>query len=96
MGSHSTNTVSCESEVCQNSIGGETATMLGLSRKGNNLKLAVANFLLIFGVQIAFKIDEILNTGRLPTEFEFVKVVSNSLVITLIFYGYNKLTEKKE
>jgi len=70
--------------------------MLGLSAKGNNWKLALGNFLLIFGVQIAFKIDEIINTGRLPTEFEFVKVLSNSLVITLIFYGYNKMTAKEK
>lgn len=77
-------------------VGGENKTMLGLSAYGNNWKLAIGNFLLIFGVQIAFKLDEIINTGTYPTEFEVVKVISNSLVITLIFAGYNKLTEKKE
>ena len=71
-------------------------TNLGLSNAGNNWKLILGNFLLIFGVQIAFKLDEIINTGTYPTEFEFVKVLSNSLVITLIFYGYNKATEKKQ
>jgi hypothetical protein len=70
--------------------------MLGLSSMGNSWKLYVANFLVMFGVQIAFKFDEIINTGNLPSQFEFIKIVSNSLVITLIFYGYNKITEKKE
>jgi hypothetical protein len=50
----------------------------------------------MLGVQIAFKFDEIINTGNMPSEFEFIKIASNSLVITLIFYGYNKITEKKE
>jgi len=66
--------------------------MLGFSVKGNNFKLVIANFLLIFGVQTAFKLDEVINTGKLPTEFELIKIVSNSIVITLIFFGYNKLT----
>jgi len=69
--------------------------MLGFSVKGNNLKLVIANFLLIFGVQTAFKLDEIINTGKLPTEFELIKIVSNSIVITLIFFGYNKLSNVK-
>ena len=68
--------------------------MLGFSAKGNNWKLILGNFLLVFGVQIAFKIDEIINTMQYPTIFECVKILSNSLVITLIFYGYNKKTEK--
>ena len=70
--------------------------MLGLSSKGNNWKLILGNFLLIFGVQIAFKLDEIINTMQYPTVFECVKIVSNSLVITLVFYGYNKMTEKEK
>ena len=68
--------------------------MLGFSTKGNNLKLIIANFILIFGVQTVFKLDEIINAGKLPTEFELIKIVSNSIVITLIFFGYNKLKEK--
>jgi hypothetical protein len=70
--------------------------MLGLSAYGNNWKLALGNFLLIFGVQIAFKFDEIINTGALPTQFECVKIASNSLVLTLIFYGYNKYMSKEK
>lgn len=70
--------------------------MLGLSSMSNTWKLHVANFLIMLGVQIAFKFDEIINTGNMPSEFEFIKIASNSLVITLIFYGYNKITEKKE
>lgn len=70
--------------------------MLGLSSKGNNWRLIVGNFLLVFGVQLAFKFDEIVNAGALPTPFEFVKIASNSLVITFIFYGYNKITTKEK
>ena len=62
----------------------------------NNWKLAFGNFLLIFGVQIVFKLDEIINTGKLPSSFECIKILSNSLVITLIFYGYNKATTKEK
>lgn len=70
--------------------------MLGLSAVGNNWKIAVGNFLAVFGVQAAFKLDEIINAGKYPSEFELVKLVSNSLIITLVFAGYNKLMEKKE
>ena len=76
--------------------GGETITMLGFSVKGNNWKLVLANFFLVFLVQIAFKLDDVINAGNYPTTFECIKLLSNSLVITLIFYGYNKLTDKKE
>lgn len=70
--------------------------MLGLGK--NNWKMALGNFIIIFGTQIAFKIDDILNLGRYPTTFELVKIGSNSLIITLIFYGYNrqKNSGKKE
>lgn len=70
-------------------------TNLGLSNVGNNWKLIVGNFLVMFGTQMAFKINDVLNTGVYPSGFEVVKVISNSLVVTLIFYGYNKWTEKK-
>lgn len=70
--------------------------MLGFSNKGNNLKLIVLNFLLVFGVQVAFKLDDIINLGAYPSGFEFIKVLSNSLVITIVFYGYNKLSDKKK
>lgn len=68
-------------------------TNLGLSNVGNNWKLILANFLLMFGVQVAFKFDEIINTGSYPSGFEMVKIASNSLIVTLIFYGYNKHKE---
>ena len=69
-------------------------TNLGLSNVGNNWKLVLANFLLMFGVQAAFKFDEIINTGSYPSGFEIVKIASNSFIVTLIFYGYNKYKEK--
>jgi len=63
---------------------------LGFSNKGNNWKLVVANFLLIFLIQMAFELDAIITMGHFPTVFEVVKTASSSLVATLIFYGYNR------
>ena len=68
--------------------------MLGLGF--NNWKMALGNFLIVFGTQAAFKIDDILNTGTYPTAFELAKLLSNSLIITLIFYGYNRQLKKAE
>lgn len=68
--------------------------MLGLGR--NNWKMSLGNFLIIFGVQVAFKVDDYLTTLCLPSPIECAKIISNSLVITLIFYGYNRLTKKAD
>jgi hypothetical protein len=62
--------------------------MLGLGK--NNWKMALGNFFIILGTQVAFRLDDIMNLGRYPTPFECGKIISNSLVITLIFYGYNR------
>lgn len=70
--------------------------MLGLSSKGNNWKLVVANFLVMFMVQMAFPINDILNSGIYPEIFDIVKIASNSLVTTLIFYGFNRARAKEE
>ena len=68
---------------------------LGFSNNGNNWKLVIGNFLITFGVQAVFKLEEIINQGRYPTEFECCKIGINSLAITLIFYGYNRYKNHK-
>ena len=65
---------------------------------GKNNKLAsLGNFLVMFGVQFVFALDEALNVGgELPSPYAILKMGTSSAVVTLLFYGYNKVKNKEE
>ena len=67
--------------------------MLGLGY--NNWKLAIGNFVVIFGSQVAINLSELMVVPEAwPTPWWVCKTLLTSAVATLIFYGYNKLTNK--
>ena len=71
--------------------------MLGLGY--NNWKMALGNFLIIFGVQVSLNLNDLLqslNAWSDTSTLAVVKIIGSSLATTLIFYGYNKMTQKKE
>lgn len=64
---------------------------LGANSNPSALAAAILNFLVVFGVQVIFKVEEIINQNRYPDFFECLKIAVNSLTVTIVFYGYNKL-----
>lgn len=67
--------------------------MLGLGY--NNWKLAIGNFVVIFGAQVGFGLLDLMSTPEVwPTPWWVCKTVLSSAVATALFYGYNKLTAK--
>jgi len=69
---------------------------LGINMNGNKWYYAVVNFIVMFSAQVIFLLYEQLALERFPTEFEIYKAVVTSLAVTLVFYGINKATMKKE
>ena len=69
--------------------------MFGTSRNGNNIKLVIANFFIVFLAQLVYTAYELLSTETFPTTFEVYKAVIVALVATLGFYGINKITHKE-
>lgn len=67
--------------------------MMGIGN--NNWKVALANFLIIFAVQVIFGLQDLMQTD-IPEIFPFLKMIVNAAVATLIFYGYNKVTKQKD
>ena len=71
---------------------------LGLSEIGNNWKLVIGNFIILFLVQLVLNFNDIFNgpIENWPTNWELCKITLNSLTVTLIFYGFNKFVLNKE
>lgn len=69
---------------------------LGANPNGNNWKYAFINFCTIFGTQLLFNLNDLMNSpGEWPGMWFICKTVLTSAVATLIFAGFNKLTVKK-
>ena len=67
--------------------------MLGLGY--NNWKLAIGNFVIIFGVQVGIGLLDLMATPEVwPTPWWVCKTLLTSVVATALFYGYNSLTKK--
>lgn len=71
--------------------------MVGVERSdANTWKNVVGNFLITFLAQFIFAANELLETGVFPTVFEVYSATVTSLVVTLGFYGVNKIIHRSE
>lgn len=71
---------------------------LGINTNGNNWKYALASFLVMFIVQIIFRLDELLATTSQQdvTLWILARIFTSSAVATLIYYGFNKQVAKEK
>ena len=74
--------------------------MLGMvAQSSQSWKTALGNFITVWLVQFAFKLNDAWQYAKaLPTYVDLYGMCLTSLIVTLVFYGYNKLKEeaKKE
>lgn len=69
---------------------------LVLNSGSNSWKTYLGNFVAVWVAQLVFRLYDLTQTGKFPTPFELYSSAIAAAVATLIFYGYNKLTTKKE
>ena len=71
---------------------------LGINMNGNNWKYAFASFLVMFFVQVVFRLDELLATTSQQdlTLWILARIFTSSAVATLIYYGFNKQQAKEK
>lgn len=70
--------------------------MLGLSEVGNNWKLIIGNFIVVFGSSLVYQLYDLLPKGEFPSMFEFYTAIVTAGIATLAFYGLNRVIVKKE
>lgn len=73
--------------------------VLGLGSNTTTKLDYLLTFLTMFLIQLGFNANDLLqslNAWGDTSTLAVVKVLGSSLVTTLIFYGYNKRTEKAE
>lgn len=81
---------------CSVAVPPQSQGFLGIVNSIPDEVTAIKNFVVIFGIQLAFSLDELLANGSFPTAFELCQTTLSSLVITLAMYGYNKYKANKE
>jgi len=67
---------------------------VGISNEGNNWKMVMLNFLVVFFAQFVFKLYDLLSTNEFPEPFECYQALITAAVATLAFYGVNKAIVK--
>lgn len=72
--------------------------MIGVNGQTMTTKEAILAFLVMFLIQFAFAFNDIIQTMNTETDVSLIiifKTAFSSLIVTLIFYGYNKISPKK-